>query len=61
MEHKTRLNGCLVSILSISVQILFAYISVSLYAVPGDLPNIKRNKVAVLVGVHGGSQLLEEF
>ena len=58
MKHKTRLNGCLVSI---SVQILFAFISVSLDVVPGDLPNIKRNKVAVLVGVHGRSQLLEEF
>ena len=58
MKHKTRLNSCLVSI---SVRILFAFISVSLDEVPVDLPNIKRNKVAVLVGVHGGSQLLEEF
>ena len=49
MEHKTRLNGCLVSI---SVRILFAFISVSLYVVSGDPPNIKRNKVAVLVGMH---------
>ena len=58
MKHKTRLNSYLVSI---SVRILFAFISVSLDVVPGDLPNIKRNKVAVLVGVHGRSQLLEEF
>ena len=49
MEHKNRLNGCSVSI---SVRILFAFISVSLYVVPGGLPNIKRNKVAVLVGMH---------